>query len=61
MRPSSAAAALCLLALAAAPASARATEEDSKTFFAQGRQLLDVAGHYGRPDVFQLQTPGGPH
>jgi nitrilase len=28
---------------------------------AQGRQLLDVAGHYGRPDVFRLQTPGGTH
>jgi nitrilase len=23
---------------------------------AQGRQLLDVAGHYGRPDVFRLVT-----
>ncbi len=28
---------------------------------AQGRQLLDVAGHYGRPDVFRLETPGGGH
>jgi nitrilase len=28
---------------------------------AQGRQLLDVAGHYGRPDVFRLETPGGAH
>ncbi|PYQ16844.1 MAG: nitrilase [Acidobacteria bacterium] len=24
---------------------------------AAGRQLLDVAGHYGRPDVFRLVTP----
>jgi nitrilase len=23
----------------------------------EGRQLLDVAGHYGRPDVFRLITP----
>ena len=23
----------------------------------EGRQLLDVAGHYGRPDVFRLVTP----
>lgn len=23
----------------------------------QGRQLLDVAGHYSRPDVFRLVTP----
>jgi nitrilase len=25
-----------------------------------GRQLLDVAGHYGRPDVFRLVTPPDP-
>jgi nitrilase len=24
----------------------------------EGRQLLDVAGHYSRPDVFRLVTPG---
>ena len=26
----------------------------------RGRQLLDVAGHYGRPDVFELVTRGNP-
>ena len=27
---------------------------------AAGRQLLDVAGHYSRPDVFRLVTPEKP-
>jgi len=39
VRSSSRAAALCLLSLTLATATAAATEEDSKTFFAQGRQL----------------------
>jgi len=27
----------------------------------EGRQLLDVAGHYARPDALQLATPGQSH